>query len=55
MLITENKCGNKWKVVKNDKIKTNTKKTSACSMSSKVPSSANLQNWFSSLMVTERK
>ena len=29
MLSTGDKCGNEWKVVKNDKIKTNTKKTSA--------------------------
>ena len=53
MLITEDKCGNEWKVVKNDKIKTNTNKTSACSMPSKVSSAVNLQNPFSSLMVTE--
>ena len=38
---------------KNDKIKTNTNKNSACSMPSKVPSSVNLQNQFSSLMVTK--
>ena len=38
---------------KNDKIKTNTNKTFACSMPSKVPSSVNLQNRSSNLMVTE--
>ena len=44
MLITGDKCGNEWKVVKNDRIKMNTNKTSACSMPSKVPSPVNLQN-----------
>ena len=53
MLITGDKCGNEWKVVKSYKIKKNTNKTSACSMPSKVPSTVNLQNRFSSLMVTE--
>ena len=47
MLITREICGNEWEVVKNDKIKTNTNKTSASSMPSKVPSKANLQNRLS--------
>ena len=51
MLITGDKCGNGWKVAKNDKIKTNTNKTSACS----IPSKVNLKNRFSSLMVTEER
>ena len=55
MLITGDKCGNEWKVVKNDKIKPNANKTSACSIPSTVPSPVNLQNRFSSLMVTEER
>ena len=55
MLITGDKCRNEWKVVKNDKSKKNTNKTSAYSIPSKVPSSVNLQNRFSSLMVTEER
>ena len=35
------------------RLKTNTNKTSACSMPYKVPSSVNLQNLFISLMVTK--
>ena len=35
------------------RLKTNTSKTSACSMPSKVPSLVNLQNLFISLMVTK--
>ena len=45
IVITGDKCGNKWKVVKDksgSKIMTNTNKTSACSMLSKVPSPMNL-------------
>ena len=53
MLITGDKCGHKWKIVKNDKIEMNTNKTSACSVPSKIPSPVNLQNRFSRLMVTE--
>ena len=53
MPITRNKCGNKQKVVKNDKIKMNTNKTSASSMPSKESSPVNLTNWLNSLMVTE--
>ena len=53
MLITGDRCGNEWKVVKNDKIKTNTNKTSASSIPSKVLSPVHLQNRFSSLRVTE--
>ena len=53
MLSTGDKCGNEWKVVKNDKIKTNTKKHSAGSLPSKIPSPVNLQNLFNSLMITE--
>ena len=55
MLITGDKCRNEWKVVKNDKSKKNTNKTSAFSIPSKVPSPINLQNRFSSLMVTEER
>ena len=55
LLITGDKCRNEWRVVKNDKSKTNTNKTSAYSIPSKVPSSVNLQNRFSSLMVTEER
>ena len=55
MLITGYKCRNEWKVVKNDKSKKNTNKTSAFSIPSKVPSPINLQNRFSSLMVTEER
>ena len=50
MLFTRYKCGNKWKVVKTDKNETNTNKTSASSMPSKVLSPVNLQNRFSSQM-----
>ena len=39
--------------VKNDKIKTNANKTSACSIPSKFPSPVNFQNRFSSLIGTE--
>ena len=53
MLITGDECGNEWKVVKNDKIKANTNKTSACLMPSKVPSPAALQDRFGSLIITE--
>ena len=53
MLSTGDKCGNESKVVKNDKIKTNTKKTSAWSLPPKVPSPINLQNLFNSQMITE--
>ena len=53
ILITGDKCENEWKIVKNDKIKTNTEETSACLIPSKVPLPVNLQNWFSSLIVTE--
>ena len=53
MLITGDECGNKWKVVKNDKIKVNTNKTSACSMPSKVPSPVALQDRFGSLIITK--
>ena len=53
MLIMGDICGHEWKIVKNDKIKMNTNKTSACSMPSKIPSPVNLQNRFSRLMVTE--
>ena len=53
MLFTRYKCGNKWKVVKTDKNETNTNKTSASSMPSKVLLPVNLQNRFSSQMVTE--
>ena len=55
MLITVDKCRNEWRVVKNDKSKKNTNKTSAYSIPSKVPSSVNLKNRFSSLMVTEER
>ena len=55
MLITGDKCRNKWKVVKNDKSEKNTNKTSAYSILSKVPSPVNLQNRFSSIMVTEER
>ena len=55
MLITGDKCRNEWKVVKNDKSKKNTNKTSAYSIPSKVPSPVNLQNCFSSLVVTEER
>ena len=51
MLITGDKKRNEWKVVKNDKGKKNTNKTSDYSMPSKVLSPVNLQNRFSSLMV----
>ena len=51
MLITGDKSRNEWKVVKNDKGKKNTNKTSDYSMPSKVLSPVNLQNCFSSLMV----
>ena len=53
MLITGDKFGNKSKVVKNDTIKVNTKKNSACPMPSKVLSPPNLQNRLNSLMVIE--
>ena len=53
MLITGDECGNEWKVVKNDKIKANTNKTSACSMPSKAPSPVALQDRFGSLIITE--
>ena len=53
MLITGDRCGSEWKVVRNYKIKTKTNKTSVCSMPSKVPSPVNSQNRFSSVMVTE--
>lgn len=39
--------------VKNDKIKTNANKTSACSIPSKFPSPVNFQNRFSSLIGIE--
>ena len=55
MLITGDKCKNECKIVKNDKSKKNTKKTSAYPIPSKVPSQVNLKNHFSSLMVTEEK
>ena len=55
MLIIGGKCRNEWKVVKNDKSEKNTDKTSAYSIPSKVPSPVNLQNRFSSLMVTEER
>ena len=55
MLITGDQCRNEWKVVKNDKNKKNTNKTSAYSIPSKVPSPVNLQNRFSSLMVTKER
>ena len=55
MLITGDKCRNEWKVVKNDKSKKNTNKTSAYSIPSKVLSPVNLQNRFSSLMVIEER
>ena len=55
MLITGDKCRNEWKVVKNDESKKNSKKTSAYSIPSKVPSPVNLQNRFSNLMVTEER
>ena len=42
MLVTRYKCGNERKVVKNDKINTNTNKTSARSMCPKIPSPLNL-------------
>ena len=51
MLITGDKSRNEWKVVKNDKGKKKTNKTSDYSMPFKVPSPVNLQNRFSSLMV----
>ena len=50
MLITGDKSRNEWKVVKNDKGKKNTNKTSDYSMPFKGPSPVNLQNRFSSLM-----
>ena len=46
MLITGDRSRNEWKVVKND-----TNKTSDYSMPFKGPSTVNLQNLFSSLMV----
>ena len=55
MPVTGDKFGYEWKVVKNDKSKKNTNKTSAYSIPSKVPSPVNLQNRFSSLMVTEER
>ena len=55
MLITGDKCRNEWKVVKNDKSKKNTNKTSTYSIPSKVLSPVNLQNRFSSLMVIEER
>ena len=42
MLITGDKCGNEWEVVKTDKSMKNTNKTFAYSIPSKVSSPANL-------------
>lgn len=53
MLIARDKFGNKWEVVKNDKLKTKTNQSSASLMSSKVLLPLNLQNQFSSLIATE--
>ena len=47
ILITRDKCGNKWEVVKNNKIKTNTNKISASSLPSKISTPAQLQNRLS--------
>ena len=53
MLLTRDKYGNEWKVGKAHKIQTNTNKLFATSMPSKVLLVVNLQNRFSSVMVTE--
>ena len=55
MLITGDKCGNEWEVVKTDKSMKNNNKTFAYSIPSKVSSPANLQSRFSSLMVAEER
>ena len=53
MLLTRDKYGNEWKVGKTHKIQTNINKLFATSMPSKVLLVVNLQNRFSSVMVTE--